>query len=169
MGRIHQWTMDARITVDKKLEYERAYYLELRAEDDEMAVLRFWDDRTAHPDFIVAPDKGDSRTNSVVGANIRRITKDNTPIAVMVRGRRRRERLDMTHWLIENDYLPMFPRFMPVDETIPLTRHQVLHEMRPVLDREPDWIFVLNDFRLDTETVAMEYIRGTDNNWELLL
>jgi len=88
----------------------------------------------------------------------------------MVRGRKRRERMDMTHWLIENDYSPMWPRFMHSEATpsVPLTRHQLLHEMRPILDREPEWVFVLHNFDESREKVAYDYIKPMSNNWELL-
>ena len=172
MGSIHSWGRDSKATVDGVAAMIKApYYLELRADDDEKDVQVSWDDRVAHPEFVVAPNLHDSRSNSVAGANVRRLLGD-IPVAVMVVGRKRRERLDMCHWLIENSYLPMFPRFAPNHaggpRAIPLTRHQLLHEMRPILDREPGWIFVLHGFLPQHEKVAEDYISTTDNSWEIL-
>lgn len=168
MGTIHEWGRNTRTTVDEvKREYK--YYLELRADDDEEKVRVFWDDRVSYPQFIVAPDKHDSRSNSVVGSNIRRMLGSEVPIAVMVAGKKRRERLDMLHWLISEDYLPMFPRFMycEANPAVPLTRLQLMHEARPILDREPDWIFVLHNFSLREQT-ARDYAATTQNSWEIL-
>jgi len=97
------------------------------------------------------------------------MTKDQAPIAIMVRGKTRHERVDMTEWLIENEYLPMFPQYMENAGSFPLTRLQTVHEIRPILDKNPDWVFVLHGFRPDSEATAREYIEGTKNNWELLV
>ena len=126
--------------------------------------------------FIVAPNMHDSRTNSVAAANIRRMLLSETAqvapvqIAVMVVGKKRRERMDMCHWLIENDYLPMFPRFThnEVNPTVPMTRHQLLHEMRPILDREPEWVFILHGYHPAREQATLDYIHPMQNNWEIL-
>ena len=171
MGKIHIWDRDARATVDGVMSLlPEKYFLQLRADDDEDALTGFWAEQPSQPEFIVAPDMIDSRTNSVVASNVRRILGDKVPIAVMVRGKVRRERMDMTHWLVENEYLPMFPWFMPNEATpeVPLTRHQTLHEARAILDQEPDWIFVLYGFNKVFESAAMKYIESTDNTWELL-
>ena len=146
------------------------FYLELRANDDEETLKNLWDDRAVSPEFIVAPNLHDSRSNSVAGANIRRIIGADVPIAVMVQGKKRRERMDMCHWLIEEGYLPMFPRFMhnEANPSVPMTRHQLLHEMRPILDREPDWMFVLYGYLADHEQVAYDYIKTMHNQWEIL-
>ena len=134
----------------------------------------WWADRMSAPDtwpdFVVAPHVFDSRTNSVIGANVRRMLPKDTLVAVMLHGRKRRERMDMCHWLIENDYLPMFPRFMPneASPSVPLTRHQLIHEMRPIIDREPGQLFVCHGWG-ESEVVAREYIDTTGGDWELLL
>ena len=121
------------------------------------------------PDFVVAPHAFDSRTNSVIAANVRRMLPEYTLVAVMIHGRKRRERKDMCHWLIENDYLPMFPWYMPNEAvpSVPLTRHQLLHEMRPIIDREPGQLFICHNWNED-ETMAREYLDTTEGDWELL-
>ena len=93
-----------------------------------------------------------------------------TLVAVMLHGRTRHERVDMCHWLIENEYLPMFPRYMAneASPSVPLTRIQLIHEMRPLLDREAGQLFVCHGWRDCKETVAKSYIDSTDNDWELL-
>ena len=117
------------------------------------------------------PDHKDSRTNTVTAANIRRILGADTRIAVTVHGKKKRERTDMLHWLVEQSYLPMFPRFMynEANPSVPLTRHQLLHEARPILDREPEWIFILEGFMEDREHTVLKYIQPMNNQWELLL
>ncbi len=122
------------------------------------------------PDFVVAPHAFDSRTNSVIAANVRRMLPKDTLIAVMVHGKKRRERVDMCLWLIENNYLPMFPRYMPREgnKNVPLTRVETLHEMRSILDREPDQMFVCHGWRGHKETPAMSYMESTKNTWEIL-
>jgi len=94
---------------------------------------------------------------------------DDTLIAVMIHGRKRRERMDMCHWLIENEYLPMFPRYMvnEASPSVPLTRHQLLHEMRPILDREPGQLFICHNWST-SEITARVYLDPTDASWELL-
>ncbi|KKL79149.1 hypothetical protein LCGC14_2017710, partial [marine sediment metagenome] len=121
------------------------------------------------PDFVVAPHAFDSRTNSVIAANVRRMLPEYTLVAVMIHGRKRRERKDMCHWLIENEYLPMFPRYMSSEASpsVPLTRHQLLHEMRPILDREPGQLFICHNWT-GNELVAREYLDTTEGDWELL-
>ena len=169
MASIHRWGRESRTTIDK-FSLKREYYFELGADDDEDTVQTFFRGRDTPPEFIVAPNLHDSRSNSVAGANIRRLLGDQVPIAVMVTGKKRRERMDMTHWLIEEGYLPMFPRFMhnEANPAVPLTRHQLLHEMRPILDREPDWMFVLYGYLADHEQVAYDYIKTMHNQWEIL-
>ena len=173
MGEIHQWRRNTRATI-VDLDQDFKYYLELRADDDEEAVRTFWDDRKCYPEFIVAPNMHDSRTNTVTAANIRRMLGSvrggtPTPIAVMLHGKKRRERVDMCHWLIENDYLPMFPRYMhnEASPSVPLTRLQLIHEMRPIIDREPEWLFVCYGMH-ESEGLVSDYIRTTQNNWEVL-
>ena len=150
-----------------------SHYLELRASDDEVDVQRWWTGRPLGnmPDFVVAPHAFDSRTNSVIAANVRRMLSNDVLVAVMIHGRKRRERMDMCHWLIENDYLPMFPRYTPNyaggPRSIPLTRHQLLHEMRSIIDREPGQLFICHNWN-SNETTAYEYLMGTDGDWELL-
>lgn len=133
----------------------------------------WWGVRGAHdsgrPAFVVAPHAFDSRTNSVIAANVRRMLPKDTLVAVMIHGRKRRERKDMCHWLIENDYLPMFPRYMvnEANPSVPLIRHQLLHEMRPIIDREPDQLFVCHNWS-QGETTAREYLNTIEGGWELL-
>jgi hypothetical protein len=93
-----------------------------------------------------------------------------TLIAVMIHGRKRRERMDMCHWLIENEYLPMFPRYMAseANPSVPLTRHQLLHEMRPIIDREPGQLFICHNWSQGIEITAREYLTNTQGDWELL-
>ena len=88
----------------------------------------------------------------------------------MIYGQNRHERVDMCDWLIENDYLPMFPRYMPREgnKNVPLTRVETLHEMRPILDREPDQLFVCHGWRGYKETPALNYMESTLNDWEIL-
>ncbi len=168
MGRIHIWRPNARATIRDNPEAH--HYLDLSSSDDEHDVKVWWDDRVATPDFVIAPNAFDSRTNSVIGANVRRMLPKDTLIAVMLHGRRRRERMDMCHWLIENEYLPMFPRYMynVATPSVPLTRHQLLHEMRPILDREAGQLFVCYKWGLNNESTALEYIESTQADWELL-
>jgi len=170
MGRVHVWGPNAGAGIDDPVKHEMNYYLELQNNDDEAAVRVWWEDRIATPDFIVAPHAFDSRTNSVIGANVRRMFPDGTLIAVMIHGQKRRERMDMCHWLIENEYLPMFPRYMPREgnKNVPLTRVETLHEMRPILDREAEQLFVCHGWRGDKEIPAFAYMQTTDNHWELL-
>ena len=171
MGRVHLWGPESRATIADSLE-PSSYYLELRATDDEANVQVWWADRMSAPDtwpdFVVAPHVFDSRTNSVIAANVRRMLPKDTLVAVMIHGRKRRERMDMCHWLIENEYLPMFPRSMASEATpsVPLMRHQLLHEMRPIIDREAGQLFICHSW--GTENTAREYIESTQGNWELL-
>ena len=101
MGRIHIWGPESRATIQDNPDVN--HYLELGSSDDELAVKIWWDDRVATPDFVIAPNAFDSRTNTVIGANVRRMLPKDTLIAVMLHGRKRRERMDMCHWLLEND------------------------------------------------------------------
>lgn len=169
MGRIHEWGRTACSTVDE-VSLDFPTYFELCSSDDEIVVRKTYEKMDSKPEFIVAPNLHDSRSNSVTGANIRRILSGGRPIAVMVTGKKRRERLDMCHWLIKNSYLPMFPRFMrnEANPAVPFTRHQLLHEMRPILDLNPEWIFVLHGFLEKHERVAYDYIKSTQNTWEIL-
>ena len=169
MGKIHIWGHTTRSTINEG-SLDNPQYFELGASDDEGEVRRYWEKKYAEPDFIIAPNKHDSRTNSVVAANVRRILGSNRPIAVMLHGSKRRERVDMCHWLIENDYLPMFPRYMfnEANPSIPLTRLQLMHEMRPILDREPGWIFVIYDYVVGQDQGALDYAKTTQNTWEVL-
>ena len=148
-----------------------SHYLELCAGDDEVDVQTWWADRPSGnmPDFVVAPHDFDSRTNSVIAANVRRMLPKDVLVAVMIHGRKRRERMDMCHWLIENDYLPMFPRYMASEASpsVPLTRHQLLHELRPIIDREPGQLFICHNWD-SSEITACEYLESTDGDWELL-
>ena len=167
MGRVHIWGPESRTTIrDSPIVH---YYLDLRKHDDEIDVLTWWAAQKVTPDFVVAPNAFDSRTNSVIAANVRRMLSKDVLIAVMIHGRKRRERMDMCHWLIENDYLPMFPRYMAseTNPSVPLTRHQLLHEMRPILDRETGQMFVCHNWGFN-ENVAFEYIGNTQSDWELL-
>ena len=169
MGRVHIWRPNARATISTHPDITQ--YLELARGDDERAVKTWWEESGyLLPDFVVAPNAFDSRTNSVIGANVRRILPKDTLIAVMIHGRKRRERLDMCNWLIENEYLPMFPRFMNNEKSpsVPLTRVQLLHEMRPLLDRELDQLFVCHAWHEHKETPALNYIESTSNSWEIL-
>ena len=168
MARVHLWGPESRATILDSLE-PLPYYLELRSTDDEVDVQRWWAGQIEKPDFVVAPHDFDSRTNSVIAANVRRMLPTDTLVAVMIHGRKRRERKDMCHWLIENEYLPMFPRYMASEASpsVPLTRHQLLHEMRPILDREPGQLFVCHNWS-PSEITARVYLDSTDGDWELL-
>ena len=171
MGGIHVWGPESRARITGGPIAAGTYYLELAATDDEVHVQTWWAAIKEVPAFVVAPHSFDSRTNSVIGANVRRMLPKDTLIAVMVHGKKRRERMDMTHWLIENEYLPMFPRYMPnaANPSVPLGRLQLLHEVRPILDRDPEQMFVCDNWKgTTTEAAAMEYMRGTGNSWELL-
>ena len=168
MGRVHIWGPRSRATISDSPII--GHYLELRRGDDEINVQAWWAGQTRpRPDFVVAPHDFDSRTNSVIAANVRRMLPKDTLVAVMLHGRKRRERMDMCHWLIENDYLPMFPRYMASEASpsVPLTRHQLLHELRPIIDREPGQLFVCHNWS-SSETTAYEYLDSTQGNWELL-
>ncbi len=169
MGRVHIWGPESRATIVDSIE-PADHYLELRATDDEIEVQRWWAGQITRPEFVVAPSAHDSRTNSVIGANVRRMLPKDTLVAVMLSGRTRHERVDMCHWLIENEYLPMFPRYMAneASPSVPLTRMQLIHEIRPLLDREAGQLFVCHGWRTYKETPAKDYIDSTDNNWELL-
>lgn len=168
MGRVHLWGPESRATIADSLE-PLPYYLELKATDDEVDVQCWWVGQISKPDFVVAPYALDSRTNSVIAANVRRMLSKDVLVAVMIHGRKRRERMDMCHWLIENDYLPMFPRYMASEASpsVPLTRHQLLHEMRPILDRDPGQLFVCHNWK-DTGHLVYDYITSTNGDWELL-
>ena len=170
MGKVHNWRPESRATITSRDPELSNHYLELSSIDDEDDVKAWWDNPAYPPDFVVAPHASDSRTNSVIGANIRRILPKDTLVAVMVHGKKKRERVDMTHWLIENEYLPMFPRYMPnVNSSVPLTRLQLIHEMRPILDRDSSQIFVCHNWRgANSEGPALDYIKSTKNSWELL-
>ena len=169
MERVHFRGPESRVTISDNLKPLPLYYLELRATDDEVDVQCWWAGSSPEPDFVVAPHVFDSRTNSVIAANVRRMLPKDVLVAVMIHGRKRRERMDMCHWLIENDYLPMFPRYMASEASpfVPLTRYQLLHEMRSILDRDPDQIFVCHKWQLG-EQMALDYIESTNNSWELL-
>ena len=162
------WGPESRATITSRDPELSNHYLELSSADDEDDVKAWWDNSAHPPDFVVAPHASDSRTNSVIGANIRRILPKDTLVAVMVHGKKKRERVDMTHWLIENEYLPMFPKYMlSANSSVPLTRFQLIHEMRPILDRGPNQIFVCHNWQLG-EQMALDYIESTNNSWELL-
>ena len=169
MAGVHCWGLQSRTRTTDKVRPETNYYLELRATDDEIDVQVWWEGCVTTPDFVVAPHVFDSRTNSVIAANIRRMLPKDTLVAVMIHGRKRRERQDMIHWLIENEYLPMFPRFMPneASPSVPLNRLQLIHESRAIIDREPDQLFVCHTWK-GTGTVVLDYIRSTEAVWELL-
>ncbi len=171
MGGTHFWRPESRARIADDIRPEMGHYLELALSDDEEAVRVWWDDRRVFtPDFVVAPSESDSRTNTVIASNIRRMLPEDTLIAVMAHGKKKRERVDMIHWLIENDYLPMFPRYMVnyASPSIPLTRLQLIHEARPILDREPGQLFVAHNWHGDKEQPALDYMESTDCCWEIL-
>jgi hypothetical protein len=132
-------------------------------------------DKNHGPEFVVAPNAFDSKENSVIAANVRRVVPDDTPIAVMIHGKERRERVDMCQWLIENGYMPMFPRYIAAQGSMPLARLQLIHEVRPILDREPNWEFVCYGWGEGESPTTVsfpprvyDYMQSTGNFWEIL-
>lgn len=120
------------------------------------------------PAFVMSPDTGKSRENSIVAASVRRTLGELAPIVVTVRGQVRRERLEFLRWLVEEEYVPAFPRFLTYGLSLPLPRHQLIAEARDLLDVMGDWQYACTSW-LDTEDTALEQIDAAPGYWELLL
>jgi len=164
MENIHKWSVDTRVRVGEKPENFH-YYLELEKNTDEDILKKWWGSLAVIPDFVVAPDLGESHGNTIAANNVRRILSSQSDpfigpsIAVMIQGATRGERIAMAEWLVENDYLPMLGV---------RGRYPALLEQQHVIRAHLDSIWVLHEWH-EYERPARAFVEdSTQNSWELL-
>lgn len=168
MGIIHEWGVDSQYTI--KLQPDLTPYVLKLTEGDLEASVRDYigEDGDWYPDLIVAPDKGNSRDNSITAAYSRRLVHDEIPVVVTIRGATRRERMDFLTWLMENDYIPAFPRFSQVEgSSLPMNRHQLIAELRETIEHFGPWSYALPNW-IPGEP-AQQLIEAIEGNWEAFL
>lgn len=120
------------------------------------------------PAYIISPDAGKSRENSITAANIRKLAGDDVPIIVTIRGNTARERREFFGWLVENDYVPAFPKFVTNDDSFPLPRWRLFNELRRDLELIGDWIYACTDWAPDGTGQERETIKLLPGTWELI-
>ena len=149
MAKIHIWGLDSQHDLEPRGPDGEVhlpsgpcgspYILFLAAERTEEDLVGFLEVVGDLPTYVVAPDKGNSRDNSITAANTRRLTEEVAPVVVPIRGASRRERMDFVSWLVENEYVPAFPRFQGNGKLLPLGRQQQVAELSELMGRLGPW------------------------------
>lgn len=173
MGSIHVWGLESQLEVGEPLIEQRSPWVLRPGVDssiDQVADEAQTQVNVRAPDYIITPDKGNSRDNSITAAYISNALQEDIPVIVPIRGTTRRERIDFLAWLIENNYVPAFPRMQPTDgRSFPLSRHEQIVELREPMEKLGPWIWAVLDWHQVGELESAELMRIIPGQWEAFI
>ncbi|TFH36189.1 MAG: hypothetical protein E4G93_02575 [Dehalococcoidia bacterium] len=167
MGETRLWGLGTKVIIAEfEPPYRNRYLLDIQATDTDEDVEQFLGGGL-DPTYIISPDAGKSRENSITAHNIRRLAGTGIPIIVTIRGTTTRERKEFLGWLVENDYIPAFPKFSSQEDQFPLPRWRLFNEVRAELESIGEWIYACTDWPgADSQDAAS--LATLPGQWELI-